>query len=94
MIAEVKDSIGTLVAPNQIVYSDAFTDILADYRITLSKAGVEADVILRQQLPSPSEYGLAPETTHLEVELTNGPSQFVDDTAFNSPIHYFRTAEL
>ncbi len=58
LIAEVKDSIGEVVAPDTIIYPDAFTDFLADYRITITKAGVEADVILRQQPPSPSEYSV------------------------------------
>ena len=48
LLAEVKDCVGQLVAPNQIVWPDAFTDFRADYRLTLRRDGVEADVILRE----------------------------------------------
>ena len=67
MIAEIKDSIGQLVAPNQIIYPDAFTDLKADIRYTYTKAGFEQDVILREEPPSPLVYGLNPATTRLEV---------------------------
>ena len=53
LLAEVKDCVGQLVAPNQIIWPDAFTDFRADYRLTLRRDGVEADVILREQPPSP-----------------------------------------
>ena len=67
MIAEVKDSIGQLAAPNQIIYPDAFTDFQADIRYTYTIGGFEQDIILREEPPSPAVYGLNPETTLLEV---------------------------
>jgi len=67
MIAEVKDSIGQLVAPNQIIYFDAFTDFKADIQYTYTKSGFEQDVILRQEPISPAAYGLNPDTTILEI---------------------------
>ncbi len=68
MIAEVKDSIGALTAPNQVTYPDAFEgDCAADVRYTYTRAGFEQDIILRTAPPSPAEWGLDPETTRLEV---------------------------
>src|SRR5439155_18776475 len=76
LLAEVKDCVGQLVAPNQIVWPDAFTDFRADYRLTLSRDGVEADVILREQPPSPELFGLSAQTAQLQVmtEFLNAPT--------------------
>jgi hypothetical protein len=67
MIAEIKDSIGQLTAPNQITYPDTFTDFKADLRYTYTRGGFEQDVILLENPPSPLDYGLNPDTTRLEV---------------------------
>src|SRR6266545_453557 len=67
LIAEVTNSIGLLVASNQVIYPNAFTDFRADYRVTLTRAGLEADVILREQPPVPEEVGLPSDTTQLQV---------------------------
>lgn len=68
MIAEVKDSIGQVLPPNQVIYTDAFDgDCVADLRYTYTKAGFEQDVILRTTPPSPAEWGLNPETSRMEV---------------------------
>lgn len=69
MVAELKDSVGLLVAPNQVLYPDAFDadGFKADVRLTYTKGGFEQDIILREAPPSPSEYGLDPETTLMEV---------------------------
>ena len=76
LLAEVKDCVGQLVAPNQIVWPDAFTDFRADYRLTLRRDGVEADVILREQPPSPELFGLSAQTAQLQVltEFLNPPT--------------------
>jgi len=75
LIAEVKDSQGQLYPPNVVIYPDAFTDFKADVRYTYTKAGFEQDIILREQLPKPEEYGLNPATTRLQVltEFINPP---------------------
>jgi len=67
LIAQLKDSVGMLVAPNQIVYPDAFTDIKADLRYTYTKSGFEQDVILRESPLTPESYGLEPSTARLQV---------------------------
>jgi hypothetical protein len=67
LFATLKDSSGELLPPNQVIYSDCFSNILADVRFTYSKAGFEQDVILRENPPSPKEFGFDPATTRLEV---------------------------
>src|SRR6266566_5430933 len=66
LIAEVKDSIGELVAPNQVIYPNAFTDFQADVRVTYTKGGFEQDIILREQPPAPDKFGL-PESSQLQI---------------------------
>jgi hypothetical protein len=75
LIAELKDSVGQLVGPNQVIYPDAFTDFKADLRYTYTKAGFEQDIILREQPLTPESYGLNPTTARLEVltEFFNPP---------------------
>jgi hypothetical protein len=76
MIALIKDSIGQLVAPNQIIYPDAFTGFKAHARYTYTKAGLEQDIILEENPPAPADYGLNPATTRLEVytEMLEAPA--------------------
>ena len=75
LIAELKDSVGELVGSNQVVYPDAFTDFRADLCYTYTKSGFEQDIILREQPPAPEGFGLALETTRLQVltEFFNPP---------------------
>ena len=67
LIAELKDSIGELVGPNQVIYPDAFTDFKADIRYTYTKAGFEQDIILRESPLTPESYSLNPNTARLQV---------------------------
>ena len=67
ILAEVRDTEGTLYPPNVIVYENAFNGLHADVRYTYRRSGFEQDVILREQPPTPKELGLAPDTTRLEV---------------------------
>ncbi|MGI8964753.1 MAG: hypothetical protein ACR2H1_01555, partial [Limisphaerales bacterium] len=67
LFAELKDAQGFILPPNQVIYPDAFTDFKADVRYTYTKAGFEQDVILREQPPSPAEYGFNPDTTRLQL---------------------------
>ncbi len=68
LIAELKDSQGQLLpAKNKVIYPDAFTDVKADVLYTLTKAGLVQDIILREQPPSPKEWGLDPATTKIQV---------------------------
>lgn len=67
LIASVKDSEAQLVADNQVVYWDAFRELVADVRYSYTKSGFEQDIILREQPPSPEQFGFNPATTRLEV---------------------------
>jgi hypothetical protein len=82
LIAELKDSTGWLVGPNQVIYPDAFTDFKADLQYTYTKAGFEQDIILREQPPLPSTFNLQPETCRLQVltEFFNPPQPSVTAT--------------
>ena len=70
LIAGIKDSIGQLIAENQVLYVDAFdSGILADVRYTCTKSsGYEQDIILRRNdLPAPEDYGMDAATVRVEV---------------------------
>ena len=67
LVGGIRDSIG-LVNGNQVSYPDALDGTFrADVRYTYSISGFEQDIVLMEQPPSPSEYGLDPRTTRLEV---------------------------
>jgi hypothetical protein len=67
LVAGVKDALGWLLPPNQVVYTNAFTNLNADVRYTYRKSGFSQDVILREQPPAPAEWGLNPATTRLQI---------------------------
>ena len=67
VLAPVRDAEGILFPPNEVLYPAAFTGVRADVRVTYTKAGFESDVILREKLPPPEDYGLDAATTLLEV---------------------------
>jgi hypothetical protein len=72
LIAEIKDSHGQLLpTKNQVLYPDAFTDFKADVRYTYRKSGFEQDIILHEQPPPPSDWGLS-DAARLQV-LTEFP---------------------
>ena len=87
LIAELKDATGQLVSSNEVDYPDSFTDFRADVRYTYTRAGFEQDIILRQQPPSPSTYGLDPQTTILEVltEFVNPPAPLQQTNIIKDP---------
>ena len=76
ILAEVRDTEGTLYPPNVIVYENAFNGVNADVRYTYRRSGFEQDVILREQFPTPKQLGLGSETTRLEVitEFIDSPT--------------------
>jgi hypothetical protein len=80
-IAQVKDSQGAVLPPNQVVYRDAFAGngLVADVRFTWTKSALEQDIILLTAPRSPSAYGFNPETTRLAVitELIEAPEAIV-----------------
>jgi hypothetical protein len=82
VIANVKDCAGQIVGGNQVIYSDAFTNLLADVRYTYKRSGIEQDVILREQPPAPETFGMNPDTTVMTVftEFVNSPVPMVTAT--------------
>lgn len=81
MIAQIQDSIGQIVQPNQIVYHDAFQGVKADVRYTYRRNGIEQDVIILEQPPAPAAFGLHEQTTSLEVmtEFVESPKPNIRD---------------
>jgi hypothetical protein len=71
--ADLQDSEGELLAPNRVLYRDAFKDVitgtaLASVRFTYTKLGLEQDVILHQrQPPSPALFNLDLDTVRMEI---------------------------
>jgi hypothetical protein len=67
LISEITNSIGTVCLPNRIVYSNCFATIKADLVLTVTKSGLEQDIVLREQLSfTPEDAGLDPDGTVLE----------------------------
>ena len=80
MFAQTTDTTGQLLSSsNQVIYTNAFTDFQADVLYTHRKKGYEQDVILRSQPPSPTQYGLNPQTTIMQVwtEFLNPPEPVI-----------------
>lgn len=83
LIAEVTNSVGAIVGANQVIYSEAFTGngIKADVRYTYRRGGLEQDIILETQPPTPESLGLNPETARLQVltEFFDAPEPTVEN---------------
>ena len=67
LLAPLQDCQGTLVGSNRVVYAKPFMAIKADIEYIFTKAGLEQNIILREQLPPPGSLGLAAASTRLEV---------------------------
>jgi hypothetical protein len=89
LIANLKDSTGQVTGAlnNQVVYADAFDGgFKADVVYRNTKAGIEQNILLKEQLPSPAAFGLNPANTRLQVmtEFLNPPAaQVTQATAFD-----------
>jgi hypothetical protein len=81
-IAQLKDSVGQVLPPNQVIYIDCFTGqgLKAHLRYTYTKSGFEQDIILRTRPPTPGTFGMNPATTRLQVmtEFLNPPTPKVE----------------
>src|ERR1700721_2221233 len=81
MIAALQDSLGqVLPSLNQVLYTNAFTNLEADVRYTYTKAGLEQKIIPRAQPPALSQWNLNPQTTWLQVwtEFTEAPLPVIE----------------
>ncbi len=79
LIAPITNSTGVLTGTDQIVYPSAFSGLQADIHDTYLLSGFEQNIVLREQLPSPADYGLNPATTWLEVltQFFNPPAPVI-----------------
>ena len=67
LLAPLQDCQGVIVAKNRVLYTNAFHGLKADLEYIFTKAGLEQNVILREQPPTPDSLGLDPETSRLQV---------------------------
>ncbi len=69
----VKDVPGELLPPNQVIYRDAFASQEPGFRIrcdvlyTFRRSGIEQDILIREPVPPPEDFGLSAERAQLEV---------------------------
>jgi len=80
LLGELTNSAGNLLnSGSQVLYPSCFTDIEADLLYINQIDRVEQLVIIRQQLPSPEEWGLDPASTVLQVisEFFNPPPPII-----------------
>ena len=82
LIAEVKDCAGVIggAEQNEVTFADAFTDFNISVQFVLQRDRISQNVIVHQQLPHPSEWGLT-EDAVLEVltEFTTVPAVRVEN---------------
>jgi len=80
LIAEITNCVGQLVAPNVVLYQNAFDTIKASLRYTYMKSGFSQDVLIHENPGSPADYGLNPDTTVLEMysEFYNPPTPTIE----------------
>ncbi len=68
VIAQLKKKVtGRKNGGNEMIFQDCFEGVNVDIRYRNSKSRFEQDVIINQQLPDASEYGLDPATVRLQV---------------------------
>jgi hypothetical protein len=82
-LAAVTNSTGAILpSGNQVIYTNAFAGLNADLIYTYTKAGMEQDVVLRQQPPDPASLGLNSAQTRLQVltEFVTAPQATVTAT--------------
>lgn len=66
-LAQIRDAVGAKISSNQVQYADAFEGLKVDLRYTYRRGSFEQDVILRENPPSPADFGLSPESTLVEI---------------------------
>ncbi|MBN9692293.1 MAG: hypothetical protein J0M24_18760 [Verrucomicrobia bacterium] len=67
LLAEVQPSRAEQIGPGTVLYANVLDSVPADLRTVYTAAGFECDLILREPLPDPGQYGLNPDTTDVEV---------------------------
>src|ERR1700679_3482047 len=67
LIGVLTNSIGQLVSSNQVIYTNAFAGLDADILYSYTRSGLEQDIVIRSQPPTPASLDLNPDTTRLQV---------------------------
>jgi hypothetical protein len=68
LVSQLQHSIGLLLpSGNQVIYTNAFTDLDADLICTYRKSGFECDLVFRQAPPSPEAFGLGGANSNIEL---------------------------
>jgi hypothetical protein len=67
VISRLQDCTGSIVAPNQVIYTNAFSNVTADVIYNYTKAGLSQDVALRTAPPAPDQYGLSDQSSVLQI---------------------------
>ncbi len=78
------NSVGQLISSNQVVYPNAFEGVDADLLYTYTRAGLEQDIVLEQQLPPPESFGLNSQAAMLQVitEFFDAPAPAITSRTF------------
>lgn len=95
-VAEAASSTGKIITSNQVLYPEAFKGVQADVRYTYTKAGLEQDVILREQPPTPESFGLDSKTTRLQVvtEFLSPPAPAIESKTLGQDAELFEDQTL
>ena len=68
LIAELTNSVGQILpSGNQVIYTNAFTDINADLLCTYRRSKFECDLVFHSQPSNPESYGLNRQTSRLQL---------------------------
>lgn len=67
LVAELKPCAATLAAASTVVYEDCFSGIRADLVYDLRLGSLEQDLVLREQLPPPEQFGMDPDHVRVQV---------------------------
>jgi hypothetical protein len=84
LLAVVTNSTGAILpSGNEVLYANAFAGLKADLRYRYTKAGMEQDVVLLEQLPDPASLGLNPAKARLQMftEFTSSPRPTIKATS-------------
>ena len=86
IVALAKDGLGELLPPNQVIYRDVLDQVHSDLVYTVRRGSIEADLVLREVPPDPSDFGLNPETVLVEVitEFFDPPEPTRRETVLSS----------
>ena len=95
-LADAASSTGVIITTNQVLYAAAFSGVKADVRYTYTKAGLEQDVILREQPPTPESFGLESKTTRLQVitEFLSPPNPIIETKTLGTDVERFEDQTL